>query len=151
MFPKGTNQYAPVPLAPILSLARRLERESALSLHEAIVKAFAAHAEWKARVGDAVARGTSDITVADIDPDNLCAFGQWLYGDEISPADKACPAYAQVRRFHARFHHEAARVLELALSGKRWEAAAAMGSGSEYARASADLLNALADWHQLAA
>lgn len=122
-----------------------------LRLHDEIVRAIAAHSAWKTRLGDAIARGTSDVTVAEIDPDNLCAFGQWLYGDQITATEKASPAHVQIRRFHARFHTEAARVLELALSGNRWEAAAAMGAGSPYATASVDLLNALADWNQLAA
>ncbi len=89
--------------------------------------------------------------MADIAPDNLCAFGKWLYGDQITAAEKASPAYDEVVRLHVRFHAEAAHVLELALSGKRWEAAAAMGHGSPYARASVDLLNALAAWNERAA
>ena len=133
------------------STATRLERESPLRLHDEIVKAFAAHAEWKARVGDAVARGTSEFTVADIEPDNLCVFGQWLYGDEITAEEKASGGYEEVCRLHARFHKEAARVLELALGGKLWEAAATMGDGSAYANASVELLNALAAWHERAA
>jgi len=78
-------------------------------------------------------------------------FGQWLYGDEITAGEKATPGYEEVCRLHARFHEEAARVLELALAGKRWEAAAALGDGSAYAMASMDLLNALAAWHERAA
>jgi Chemoreceptor zinc-binding domain len=112
---------------------------------------LAAHAEWKARVGEAVARGTSEFTVAGIARDDLCVFGRWLYGDGLSPAEKASFGYAEVCRLHARFHSEAARVLELALSGNRWEAAAAMGDGRPYARASADLINALTAWHEQAA
>ncbi|TAK62036.1 MAG: hypothetical protein EPO22_07840 [Dehalococcoidia bacterium] len=129
----------------------RLERETALSLHDEIVKALAAHAEWKTRVGDAVARGTSEFTVADIAPDNLCVFGRWLYGDEITADEKATAGYDEVCHLHVRFHTEAARVLELALAGKGWEAAAAMGQGSAYAQASLDLLHALAAWHERAA
>lgn len=126
-------------------------RESPLSLHDEIVTAFAAHAEWKVRVGEAVARGTSEFTVTDIRPDNLCVFGKWLYGDEITPAEKATPGYEEICRLHVHFHAEAARVLELALSGNRWAAAAAMGDGSAYARASADLINALTAWYERAA
>ncbi len=61
------------------------------------------------------------------------------------------PGYEDVCRLHARFHAEAARVFELTLSGKRWEAAAAMGDGSPYANASRDLINALTNWHDRAA
>ena len=148
---QGTGQYATPGDQPILRCKRPDRKEPPLSLHDEIVKAFAAHAEWKARVGDAVARGTSAITVADIAPDNLCVFGQWLYGDQITADEKASHAYDEVVRLHARFHAEAAHVLELALQGNRWEAAAAMGPGSAYAKASVDLLNALAEWHRRAA
>lgn len=89
--------------------------------------------------------------MADIAPDNLCVFGEWLYGDEITADEKSSAGYEEVCRLHARFHAEAAHVLELALAGKRWEAAAAMGDGSPYAKASVDLLNALAGWHEQAA
>ncbi len=85
--------------------------------------------------------------MAEIAPDDLCVFGEWLYGDQIADYEKASPAYHEVVRLHARFHAEAAHVLELALAGRRWEAAAAMGDGSAYARASVDLVNALAAWH----
>ncbi len=89
--------------------------------------------------------------MADIAPDNLCVFGRWLYGGRITPEEKAMPGYEEVCRLHARFHAEAAQVLELALTGNRWEAAAAMGHGSPYANASVELLNALAAWHERAA
>ena len=119
--------------------------------NDEIVKAIAAHGTWKIRLTDAIAKGTSDVAVADVAPDNKCAFGTWLYGPEFPSGEKASPRYAEVVKLHAEFHKTAANVLRMALNGERQQATAAMGVGSAYSHASANLVKALTGWRQSAA
>jgi hypothetical protein len=65
---------------------------------------------------------------------------------EIHPIDHAI--VRAVRELHARFHLEAARVLELALAGKRGEATAAMALGSPFATVSSKLTAAMTAWRK---
>jgi hypothetical protein len=119
--------------------------------NEEVVKAIAAHGAWKMRLNDAISTGTSDVTAADVAPDNKCAFGKWLYGPEFPAAEKASPVYRDVVKLHAEFHKEAATVLRMALAGQKDQATAAMGIGSGYSRASSSLVKTLTTWRTSAA
>ena len=119
--------------------------------NDEIVKAIAAHGTWKVRLNDAIAKGTADVTVAEVAPDNKCTFGKWLYGPDFPAAEKALALYGDVVKLHAEFHKEAANVLRMALNGERQQASAAMGIGSAYSRASANLVKALTGWRHSAA
>lgn len=112
------------------------------SFREQIRAALGAHGMWKARLRSAIDSGQSDLSVAGTRVDDRCDFGKWLYGDGrkgfASPQD-----WETIRGLHADFHVQAARVLELALSGHRAEAEKAMGIGGSFSRASSALVTAL--------
>ena len=114
------------------------------SLSEEIDKAIGAHGMWKNRLNQAIQSGSSDYTVAGVRPDNLCAFGKWLHG--LPPSVKNSQSWNGVRALHAEFHLEAARVLDLALDGKKAGAASALASGSRFADTSAKLTAAMMAW-----
>jgi len=59
---------------------------------------------------------------------------------------KVSPHYAKVKGLHADFHKVAASVLDLALSGRKDEATAAVGASSEYATISTNLTKEMMDW-----
>ena len=120
----------------------------AQTIQEQITLAISAHAKWKQRLVAAIRDGHADVEVAVAAVDNRCPFGEWLYGEEGQL--RSAPQYAEVRRLHADFHRHAAHVLELALGGNATEATAAMGPGSDFAKASTALTLAMSNWKSAA-
>ncbi len=113
---------------------------------EELDNAIGAHGKWKARLRAAIDTGKIDASVETIQQDNQCVFGKWLYGPTLTPVDKASDHYKIVKDLHARFHKTAARVVTLALSGKKDEAGAMMVVGGEYAVISGKLTQSMMDW-----
>lgn len=113
---------------------------------EAIDKAVSAHASWKARLRSAISNGKADIMSATAKMDNQCDFGKWLYSSEISPADKACEHYRNVKQLHAEFHREAGKVIDCVTHGKKNEAETSLAMGGSFAKASSALTEAMIRW-----
>ncbi len=105
--------------------------------------AINAHALWKAHLGTAITLGSTPFRVEDVGRDDRCRFGQWLHGLR---SEKNAPQFEEVRALHARFHEEAAQVLDLALTGKADEARARVAPEGTYATTSARLVEALVRW-----
>ena len=115
-----------------------------MSIVEEINKAVAAHGMWKARLRQEIDAGKSDFTAAGVSVDNKCDFGKWLYA--LPEADHQNPEWQKVHDLHAKFHREAARVLGLALGGKKADAEAGLGQGSQFAKISLELTGAMIEW-----
>lgn len=115
-----------------------------------ITKAIGAHGMWKTRLKMAIATGKVDVPVETIGRDDQCAFGQWLHGGSLAPADKTSNHYTKVKSLHAEFHKTAARVAQLALGGKKSEAEAMMTMTGGYAVVSGQLTDAMMEWKKLA-
>lgn len=113
---------------------------------EEITKAIAAHGMWKARLNQAIATGTIDVPVGTIEMDNQCAFGKWLYGPTLDANDRTSTHYKNVRALHAEFHRTAAKVVELALAGKKQEATNLMSLDGPYTKVSSQLTAAMTAW-----
>jgi methyl-accepting chemotaxis protein len=111
-----------------------------------IDKAIGAHGMWKSRLKMAIDSGKIDAPIPTISADNKCAFGEWLYGPEVTAAQKASPHYQKVRTLHAAFHKQAAKVAEYATKGQKAEALKSIGLAGDYAKASADLTTAMREW-----
>ena len=111
---------------------------------EHINNAIAAHGRWKARLRQVIEAGKSEWKADSVRPDNLCEFGKWL--NSCSSAEKATERWTKIRALHAEFHQEAARILALALAGRKSEAEAAIALGSHFSKTSADLTLALVQW-----
>jgi hypothetical protein len=109
-----------------------------------IDRAIAAHAKWKSHLRQAIDTGMSEWTVERVRPDVLCEFGSWLHNLPIS--ERMTEHFRVVRDLHAKFHQEAADVLDLALSGSRDKATAAMAIGSPFATVSSKLTAAMTAW-----
>ena len=62
------------------------------------------------------------------------------------PSEKQSFHWSNVMNLHADFHKEAARVLQLALTGHKDEAEAAIAFKSEYAKLSAHLTEGMIKW-----
>jgi Chemoreceptor zinc-binding domain len=114
---------------------------------EMIQKAIAAHAGWKSRLRSAIDAGEFDLTVAIVQADKQCEFGKWLSGPDFSAAEKRTRGFRNAMDLHAKFHQEAAMVVELATSGHKDQAYAAMGLQGSYSKASSALTKELVQWN----
>ena len=119
-----------------------------MSLKEEIDKAVGAHSAWKQRLKTAIDTGKSEVTVENACKDNVCAFGQWLYGSTIAAGAKGLPGYNEVKGLHATFHKHAGEILDLALKGKKAEATGLMGVTANYSKVSAQLTQAMIKWQK---
>lgn len=88
---------------------------------------------------DAIKTGKSKLTVEFIRDDHNCDLGKWIDG---LPIDQGTD-YAAIKKLHAEFHQEAARILEMALNGKKDQAIGAMAFFGKYSGISSDLVLAL--------
>jgi len=117
-----------------------------MSLEEEIAKAIRSHEQWKAHLRASIERGTVSADAADVGKDNICAFGQWLYGSTIPKDALYDPSYIIVRFLHSNFHECAGRVVQLLSKGRTAEAAALMAANGEYTRISDELMATMVKW-----
>ena len=113
---------------------------------ENIVHGIASHARWKYRLRQAIKTGTSEWTVPTVRVDDQCEFGIWLRS--APPAEQRGEHWKTVQTRHGEFHRAAADVLELALSGRRDEAEAAIAPSSRFAEVSKRLTLAMMAWKE---
>jgi methyl-accepting chemotaxis protein len=111
---------------------------------EALDHAIAAHAEWKHRLQEALDAGKIPWYVGDVRTDTACELGKWLLA--LPLAQRLSGQFEKVRAQHAEFHAVAADVLEMALAGRKDEAAAAVAFGSRFTAVSSNLVMALSAW-----
>src|SRR5664279_3859872 len=112
-----------------------------MTLEDEIVKAVETHWKWKMRLRSAINSEKADGNVAEIAKDDVCEFGQWLYGSTIPDTVRASGDYASVRKLHADFHKCAANILECVSNGQKTQANALMTGA--YAEVSANLTAAM--------
>lgn len=115
------------------------------TIKEQIRAGIAAHGQWKTRLLDAIQTGKSEFNPSTVKMDNQCAFGKWMYS--LPEKERNCKSCLEIKEAHAKFHQTAAKILELALAGKRAEAEKEMAIGSDYARDSAHLVHLLSHWN----
>jgi hypothetical protein len=113
-------------------------------MREEIEKALTAHGAWRQRLINVIATGNSDVNVAQVQVDNACVFGKWFYG--LPPASRSADVCTKIQKLHAEFHKEAARILDLALAGKKTDAEKAIQFGTPFMDISGKLSLALTQW-----
>ncbi len=109
-----------------------------------IDKAIAQHGLWKQRFHSAIAHGADLIELAEVQADDACDFGNWLYG--LPPAVQDTEQGKAVSELHLAFHTEAARIMLLALEEHVAEAVQALEPGCLYAQLSEQLTSAMIQW-----
>ena len=87
-----------------------------------IEQAIGNHALWMSHLRDAILEARPTFDLEGVRSENQCEFGKWLHGPRLSVEDRASSFYHDVARLHADFHQLAARVVELAVSGKTLDA-----------------------------
>ena len=100
---------------------------------------------WKIRLKAAMQTGSSEFSPSVVAHDDRCDFGKWLHGAATAHL-RGSPHYTKCVGLHRQFHIIAAKVLSLALAGKKDEAIRSMGMQGDYAQASAALTTAMMDW-----
>jgi Chemoreceptor zinc-binding domain len=90
--------------------------------------------------------GKFDAPTDTVRADNQCEFGKWLYGSELSAAEKQTSHYLDVKQLHTQFHQEAAKMVHLANSGEKTEAEKAINMRGNYAKSSSALTSAMIRW-----
>jgi hypothetical protein len=93
---------------------------------------------------DAIKTGKSDWKPDVVCQDNQCEFGKWLYA--CNSQEQSSPHYGKVKQLHAEFHKTAAKVLALALDGKKGDAEKAISEDSDYKTISANLTREMTSW-----
>ncbi|HRF04474.1 CZB domain-containing protein [Accumulibacter sp.] len=109
-----------------------------------IEKAIGNHALWMSHLRDAIVQAHPSVDVAEVRAEDQCEFGKWLYDPCLSVEDRASSVYQDVKRLHADFHRLAARVIELAASGRPLDAYALLYG--EYITMSGRLAIAMRAW-----
>jgi len=109
-----------------------------------IDKAMGAHALWRGRLILAIETGKSDLAIDKVRLDNQCDFGKWLYA--LPPSEQESEFAKKVKVLHSQFHIHAAKVLALALAGRRKEATEAIAIDSEFIKTSTQLTKTLMEW-----
>ena len=104
-------------------------------------QAIRAHAAWKMKLSVYLAKPDGSLKVADIEPDNRCALGQWIYAEGQKLAQ--FPEFTALRNEHTRFHTCAASIVKKADSGQNMTEETALGADSEFSRSSAAVIAAI--------
>ncbi len=117
-----------------------------MSKSEEIKKAIGAHGMWKTRLRGAVDTGKSEFTVDKVKTDNNCDFGKWLHG--LPNDEKKTENWIKIRDLHAKFHVEAAKILDSALTGHKDVAEKGLAPTSEFTKLSANLTTAMIGWEK---
>ncbi len=113
-----------------------------------ITKAIGAHGKWKARLVDAIERGSHNEDVATVARDNVCEFGTWLHSAHI--AAEFAALRDQAKSEHAQFHKEAAAVLAMIDEGKINDARFAIDMDGSFATISRELTATMTQWRKRA-
>jgi hypothetical protein len=106
-----------------------------------IRNAIDAHVELRNRLAAYLAHPDQSLDAAAVAIDDQCLLGRWLRGEGV--AESGWAGYAQLVRDHARFHQEAAKLVRRANAGEHITEEVALGSKSEYTKASNAVTTAL--------
>lgn len=109
-----------------------------------ITKAISSHGMWKNTLRSSIDTGKCSSTPEKVQHDYHCSFGKWLL-NRIDPSLQGF-LYNEIIEIHKKFHIEAARVLTLALKGKKEEALELIQLGSEFSKISSLLISKLIKW-----
>ena len=104
-------------------------------------EAIKAHSAWKMKLSMYLKKPDGSLKVSEIQVDNKCALGQWIYGEGAKYSSH--PEFATLKTEHALFHKAAAQVVQKADSGQDTSKETSLGSKSEFASASSSVVSAI--------
>ena len=103
--------------------------------------AIKAHGAWKMKLSTYLRKPDGSLKASEVAPDNKCALGQWIHGEGAKHS--ALPEFATLKSEHARFHKAAAEVVKKADAGQSTSEDTALGSSSDFAKASSSVVSAI--------
>lgn len=103
--------------------------------------AIAVHRDWKERLEAYVAKPDESLSPDIIASVDHCELGLWLAED--GAAHRELPAFERLVTAHRAFHEAAGAIVLDANQGKSVMAAVRLGSGSDYARRSSEVIRAI--------
>lgn len=79
-------------------------------------EAIKAHVLWKMKLSNYLRKPDGSLKPADIQVDNKCTLGQWIYGEGSKWS--VMPEYGTLKSEHTKFHKAAAAIITKADSGQ---------------------------------
>ncbi len=113
-------------------------------------EAIKAHAAWKMKLSVYLRHPDHSIDPAEVGRDDRCPLGQWLHGEGERQLS-SLPEYKALVTEHARFHRAVGHAVEQANAGKSLGEEHVLGSDSEFAAASRNIVVAVVQLKQKAA
>jgi hypothetical protein len=104
-------------------------------------EAINAHSAWKIKLSAYLRKPDGSINASEVQQDNKCVLGQWIYGEGASWS--TLPEYATLKAEHAKFHTAAAQVVTKADKGQDTSEETALGAQSAFSAASKAVVTAI--------
>lgn len=108
--------------------------------------AIAAHSAWKTKLKTYLKNPDRSLKASDIEVDNKCVLGQWIYGEGKKWNSTA--GYSDLKTEHAEFHKAAAAVIRRADSGQSVSEEVAIGAASDFSTSSAAVVRSIVRMRQ---
>lgn len=99
--------------------------------------AIKAHAQWKMKLMLYLKNPNGSLNANEVAQDNQCELGKWIYA---SAGKYSSDTFKLLKETHNDFHKCAAKIIIDADSGKNRSEEIALGSNSEYATLSSDIV-----------
>lgn len=106
-------------------------------------QALLAHTEWKRKLKAYLQKPDRSLQASEVAVDNKCKLGEWIYGEGRKYA--ASPLFKTLTAEHSRFHKAAAEVVRRANLGENVDGEVALGASSEFAKATAAVVNMIVE------
>lgn len=104
-------------------------------------EAVKAHVQWKMKLSNYLRKPDGSLKPSDIQVDNKCALGQWIYGEGTKWG--TMPEYGTLKSEHAKFHKAAAGIVLKADSGQTVTDEIAFGGTSDFSITSHNVVSAI--------
>ena len=106
--------------------------------------AIVAHSEWKRKLKSYLLNPDESLKSGEVAAHNKCPLGQWIEG-EGRKQHGSMPEFAKLKTVHAHFHQTAGELVRKADSGQKVESEVALGSDSEFCKATTSVISAIAE------
>lgn len=98
-------------------------------------EAIKAHSAWKLKLSNYIRKPDGSLKADEVQSDHKCDLGKWIHGEGMK--HKSLADYKTLRDQHATFHKAAAAdIIRRADSGKSVTEEIAVGSNSDFGKAS---------------
>ena len=104
-------------------------------------QAIAAHSAWKSKLKAYLNKPDGSLKPADIQSDQKCPLGQWIYGEGKHLA--GLTAYAELKAQHAKFHAATAALVRKADAGQSVSEELALGAKSDFSTTTSAVISAI--------